>query len=125
MNASNSAAVTIAFGVALVLLALVFFGLTGSATALIPVGIAVPALICGAIAFKDNLRKHAVHAALVFALLGVLATLGMIPRIASGQAPTLAAIEIILMGVLSAIYIALGVMSFINARKAKADPPSA
>jgi hypothetical protein len=45
--------------------------------------------------------------------------LGMLPRIISGKAPTLAAIEIILMGVISAAFIAIGVKSFINARKAR------
>lgn len=119
MKPANTPKLTLGFGIALIVLALVFFGVTGSTTALIPVAIGLPIAICGLVAFKDNRRKHAVHAALVFALLGVLATLGMIPRIASGQAPTAAAIEIILMGIISAAYIALGVKSFIDARKAR------
>ncbi|MBX2851815.1 MAG: hypothetical protein KTR15_08735 [Phycisphaeraceae bacterium] len=115
----NISKLTLGTGVALTALALIFFGLTRSTTALIPVGIGLPILLCGLAALKDNLRKHAVHAALVFALLGVLATLGMIPRIVSGKAPTLAATEIILMGVISAAFVAVGVKSFINARKAR------
>lgn len=118
MNASNTPKITLGFGAALILLALAFFGVTGSTTALIPVGVGLPIALCGVIAFKDGARKHAVHVALVFALLGVLATLGMVPRIVSGEAPTAAAIEIVLMGVISAGFIAFGVRSFINARKA-------
>ncbi|MFK7790033.1 MAG: hypothetical protein AB8C95_11160 [Phycisphaeraceae bacterium] len=119
MNPANTAKVTLGFGIALILLAIVFFFLTGSTTALIPVGVGLPIALCGLIAFKDNLRKHGVHIALIFALLGVLATLGMIPRIITGKAPTLAAIEIILMGLISAAFIFMGVKSFRNARKAR------
>lgn len=120
MNASNTPKITLGFGIALIALALVFFGITGSTTALIPIGIGLPIALCGLIAFKDGARKHAVHVALVFALLGVLATLGMIPRIVSGEAPDAAAVEIVLMGLISAAFIAFGVRSFINARKARA-----
>ena len=90
MNASNTPKITLGFGIALIVLALAFFGITGSTTALIPVGIGLPIALCGLIAFK------------------------------AGQAPPAAAIEIVLMGVISAVFIALGVRSFINARKARA-----
>ncbi|MEO0474845.1 MAG: hypothetical protein AAF085_02580 [Planctomycetota bacterium] len=120
MNPSNTPKITVGFGVALILLALGFFAATGEKTALIPVGVGLPLAICGLIAFKDGARKHAVHAALVFALLGVLSTGGMAPRIISGKASTLAAIEIILMGVISGAFIAFGVKSFVAARKARA-----
>lgn len=120
MNPANTPKITLGFGVALIVLALAFFGITGSTTALIPVGIGLPIALCGLTAFKDGARKHAVHVALVFALLGVLATLGMIPRIVSGQAPAAAAVEIVLMGVISGAFVVMGVRSFINARKARA-----
>jgi len=120
MNASNSAKFTLGFGLALILLALGFFAASGEKTALIPVAVGLPIAIAGLVAFKDNLRKHAVHVALVFALLGVLATGGMIPRIAAGKASTLAAVEISAMGLISLAYLALGITSFINARKARA-----
>lgn len=120
MNPNNAAKLTLAYGLALIALAIIFVILTQQPTALIPVGIGLPAAILGFIAFKDNLRKHAVHFTLVFALLGLLAALGMIPRMVSGEAPLLAAIEISLMGLLSAAYLALAIKSFINARKAKA-----
>lgn len=119
MNPHNAAAVTLGFGIVLILLALGFYVPTGEKTALIPAGVGLPIAICGLLAFKDKLRMHAVHAALVFALLAVLATGGMIPRIISGKASTLAAVETIIMGVIAAIFIALGVMSFVKARKAR------
>ena len=120
MNPSNAAKITLGFGLALILLALGFFAASGEKTALIPVGVGLPIAIAGLIACKDNLRKHGVHVALVFALLGVLATGGMIPRIASGKASTLAAVEISAMGLICLAYLALGIVSFINARKARA-----
>ncbi|MEM6259736.1 MAG: hypothetical protein AAGI37_15780 [Planctomycetota bacterium] len=120
MNASNTPKITLGLGIALALLALVFFGLTGKMTAIIPAYFGVPIVLCGVMAFRDSLRKIAVHAALVIALLSILASLGTIPRMLSGQASALAITEIGLMVGMSATYIALGVRSFINARKERA-----
>ena len=120
MNATNAAAVTLGFGIVLILLAFGFYVPTGEKTALIPTAIGLPMAICGLLAFKDNLRKHAVHIALVFAALGTLAMLGMLPRVILGKASTLAAVETIIMGVLCIIFIVLGVQSFIKARKQRA-----
>lgn len=119
MNVKNAAAVTLGFGIVLILLAIGFYIPTGEKTALIPAGIGLPIAICGLLAFKDKLRMHAVHVSLVFALLGVLGTLGMLPRIISGAAKPAAAIETVTMGVLCVIFIALGVMSFVKARQAR------
>lgn len=120
MNTSNSPKVTLGFGIVLALLALGFFGFTGKMTAIIPAYFGVPIALCGLIAFKDNLRKIAVHAALVVALLSILASLGTIPRMLSGEASALAVTEIGLMVAISVSYIALGVRSFLNARKERA-----
>src|SRR5947209_20632878 len=50
-----------------------------SPTALIPAFFGAVLAICGLLAFKDNLRKHAMHAAAVVGLLGALG--GFMPLI--------------------------------------------
>ena len=122
MNARNAAAVTFAFGIALIVLAVGFYLGTGakSLTALIPAGIGLPIAICGGLAFKENLRKHAVHAALVFALLGVIGMLMRLPKLLSGDAKATVVAATLLMGGICIIFIVLGIKSFRNARRERA-----
>lgn len=64
---------------ALILLGIgVFLGSgTQSATAMIPAFVGLPIALAGLIALKPSLRMHAMHAAVLVALLGTLAGLGM------------------------------------------------
>ena len=57
--------ITIGLGILLILLGLGgYFGTDAkSFTALIPAFVGVPLLLLGCLALKDNLRKHAMHAA--------------------------------------------------------------
>ncbi len=94
-----------------------------SPTALIPAVIGLLIMICGALSFKDGLRKHVMHAA---AMLGVLGVLGgfapVIRQLATGKELNLTSLSALVgfgMSIVSAIFIFLCVRSFIAARKAR------
>lgn len=103
-----------------------------SATALIPAIIGALALVCGVLARKETMRKHAIHAALVIALLALLGTVGgviAVAKWAAGTAPAnpMAAVAKTVTALLSAGVIFLGVRSFRAARLAReaaGSPPS-
>jgi hypothetical protein len=116
---------TIGFGTALIVLGLLGYLLTGgaSATALIPALFGLVLAILGFIAFKDIARKHVMHGAAAFGLLGVVATLprllGNLGSALSGEAISISAtLSLLLMFVLCAVYVGLCVRSFIMARRA-------
>jgi ascorbate-specific PTS system EIIC-type component UlaA len=94
-----------------------------SPTALIPAIIGLLILICGAIALKDSLRKHAMHFA---AMLGVLGFLGgfapPIRQLATGKDLNLAApaaVAGLSMALVCACFVTMCVRSFIAARKSR------
>jgi uncharacterized membrane protein (UPF0136 family) len=68
---------TIALGVALIILGLAGYFLTGAAslTALIPVAFGLVIALSGLIARDERKRKHAMHAAVLVALLGFLGSI--------------------------------------------------
>ena len=105
---------TILTGLALILIGVGFFVGTGSEheTALIPVIPGLLILLAGAFAFKPNLRMHLIHGALVLALLTVIGVLVQ-------RAWTITAAEAAqLLSVLVCVaYIAVGVQSFLAARR--------
>jgi uncharacterized membrane protein HdeD (DUF308 family) len=120
--------VTVVFGVLFIALGVGGFVATGSEhkTALIPAAFGIAFVICGVLARKDAMRKHAMHAA---AMLGVLGTLGTIPgvinvfKMLSGEEikrPP-AAVAQTIMCALSIIFVVLCVRSFINARRNRAQ----
>lgn len=120
---------TIVFGLILIALALVgYFGAPEegrSPTALIPAGVGVPMLVCGALALKDRLRMHAMHVAVLLALLGALAAGGRglmkVGTLFSDEpdANRRATSFVLLMAGICLVYVALGVRSFVAARKAR------
>ena len=109
-------------GFLLILLGVAGYVATGavSITALIPAFFGALLLILAMVARNPNARKHAMHAALALALLGVL---GTAPRIFSainaGNISRPATLAQIAMAVVLLVYIALGVKSFIDARRAR------
>ncbi len=123
---------TTALGVALIVLGLAGYGLTGAAslTALIPAAFGVLFVLAGLLARDDRKRMHAMHAAVVIALLGFLGSfrglLG-IGKVLDGTAVRPAAIVAqTIMALLTLGYIVIAVRSFIQARKARraaASPP--
>jgi hypothetical protein len=119
------ASTTIALGAALIVLGLAGYGLTGAAslTALIPAAFGLLLVLAGAIARDDRWRMHAMHAAVLIALLGFLGSfrgvLGL-GKVFDGTAVRPAAIvSQTIMAVLTLIYIVIAVRSFIHARRAR------
>jgi uncharacterized membrane protein len=94
-----------------------------SPTALIPAFLGIALAICGLLAFKDGLRKHAMHAAAVLALLGGLgAPYPIIKRLAKGTEVRFsepAVISAALTTVICLVLVAMCINSFIQAKKAR------
>ena len=119
--------VTIVYGLLLIVIGVGFYAGTGQAsvTALIPAFFGVPLVVCGVLARREHLLKHAMHAA---AALGLLAFLGSLPGLVQffvfihggAVARPNAALEQAFMAVLSLVFVALCVRSFIEARRARA-----
>jgi uncharacterized membrane protein (UPF0136 family) len=110
------------FGLILIALGVASYTLTGrtSLTALIPAFFGALFLVCAMVARKETARKHAMHAAVALGLIGALASLARgIPAAISGDPTRPAVLAQLAMGVLLVIYVALGVQSFIAARKAR------
>jgi peptide/nickel transport system permease protein len=112
------------FGILLILLGVVGYIASGAAsiTALIPAFLGAPVLAAGVLALNEARRKHAMHAAAALALLGVLGTvraLTKLPALLSGGevARPAAVVAQLVMLVLSAVFLALCIRSFIEARK--------
>lgn len=110
------------FGLILIVLGVASYTMTGrtSLTAMIPAFFGVAFVICAMVARNESARKHAMHAAVAIGLIGALAALGRgIPAALAGDAGRPAVLSQLVMGVLLVIYVALGVQSFIAARKAR------
>ena len=119
------APITLLFALAYILLGLGGFILTGSThkTALIPCAFGVLFVLFGLLAFKEKLRKHVMHAAVLIALLAFLGTarsLPHLPELFNGTAEKPAAIITQSLNAgFSILYIILAVRSFIQARRAR------
>src|SRR5688572_17957518 len=111
------------FGIILILLGVASYVLTDrtSVTALIPAFFGAVLLVCALIArANEGARKHAMHAAVAVGLIGALASLARgVPAALAGDAARPAVMSQLVMGVLLLIYVAMGVQSFIAARKAR------
>jgi hypothetical protein len=114
---------TIALGGALIVLGLAGYFLTGGAslTALIPAAFGLVLALSGLLARDERRRKHAMHAAVVVALLGFLGSIRgllQIGDVLSGTAARPAAIVAqTIMAVLTLGYIVMAVRSFVAARR--------
>ena len=111
------------YGLILIVLGVASYVMTGrtSLTAMIPAFFGVVLVICALIArSSESARKHAMHAAVAVGLIGALAALGRgVPAALGGDAARPAVMSQLIMGVLLLVYVALGVQSFIAARKAR------
>ena len=120
---ASMASTTIALGVGLVILGLAGYFLSGAAslTALIPAVFGVALAVAGLIARDERKRKHAMHAAVVVALLGFLGSvrgLLQIDALFNGTAARPAAvISQSIMALLTLGYIVMAIRSFVNARR--------
>jgi hypothetical protein len=109
----------IGFGIALVILGAGAFAWTGAKTSLIPAYVGAVIGVCGAIALKGEYRKHAMHIAAAVGLLGFLAAAGrLVPALVKGTLPAAPALlSLSLMLLLTGVFVALCVRSFIVARR--------
>ena len=115
------ASTTIGIAAALIAIGVVGYVVTDrqSATALIPAFLGVLLLALGWVARNDRYRKHAMHGVAVFALLGLLGTIGGLVRLLGGTT-TPAAISQGLTAILTGTLLALCVKSFLDARSRRA-----
>jgi hypothetical protein len=118
-------AVTRGIGAALIVVGVGAWLLAGgygaSPTALLPTLLGLIILALGLLAGREPLHRHVIHTALIVALLGLV---GTIPRALPaftqrGQNPGLAAWASLATALLCLIYLALGIRSFIAARRAR------
>lgn len=124
MNTSTPmTTITLAVGAVLTVLGIAGYALTGAAslTALIPSLVGLLILLCGFLARQEKLRRHAIHGALAVALLGALGSLMNVVKIGqvfagTAQRPTAIVVSTIMFVVLVG-YVALGVRSFVAARR--------
>jgi hypothetical protein len=101
-----------------------------SVTSLIPAFVGVLLLIIGLVARRgENVRRHAMHVAMVVALLGALGSLMNVAQIGSlidGSAERPAAIVVsLIMFVALVVYLVFGIRSFVQARKARTGSTAA
>jgi uncharacterized membrane protein HdeD (DUF308 family) len=118
-------ATTIALGAALIVLGLGGYVLTGavSLTALIPAAFGLLLVLAGVLARNDRWRMHAMHAAVLVALVGFLGSfrglLGLAKVFDGTAARPAAIVSQTIMALLTLAYIVVAVRSFIAARKAR------
>ena len=114
--------ITRTLGLVLILLGLIGYFGTGrtSVTALIPAFFGAVFVILALVARSEAARKHAMHAAVALALVGLVGALvRVVPAVASGELTRPAVLAQVVMSALLAGYIALGVKSFKEARRAR------
>lgn len=110
------------FGLLLIVLGIASYTMTGrtSITALIPAFFGAAFVVCALVARKEAARKHAMHAAVALGLIGAIASLvRAVPAVIGGDLSRPAVMAQLAMAALLAVYVALGVQSFIAARKAR------
>ena len=123
----NMPKIALWYALILILMGLVgYFGMgRESITALIPTFVGIPVLVAALLARNDSIRKHAMHAAVLLAVLAFAGTVMGIPKaitmltggdVARPKAVTVQAI----MALLSLVFVALAVKSFIDARRSPA-----
>lgn len=120
--------ISMANGAGLIMLSVIGYLLKDPAnsgkTALIPAAFGVLFLGCGVLALQESLRKHAMHAASAVALLGTIG--GLVPIVMSllngtfGARPLALALQIGML-VMCGEMLALCVMSFVQARRQRAQ----
>jgi hypothetical protein len=101
---------------------IIVYAATGAAslTALIPAAVGMLLLAAGLVARNEKARRHAIHAALAVALLGVVGSLMQVVRLGEVFAGTaerpVAVLLSTVMFVLLVVYLAVGIGSFVRAR---------
>ena len=116
-------ATTRLFGLILIVLGVASYVLTGrtSVTAMIPAFFGAVLVLCALVARNEGARKHAMHAAVAVGLVGLLGALARgVPAAMNGDATRPAVLAQLVMAALLLVYVAMGVRSFVEARRARA-----
>lgn len=114
---------TLLVGTLLVVLGIVGYVTSDAAslTALIPAGVGVLLVLAAVLGRRPQLRPHAVHAAMLIALLGLLGSLMNVAQVGALLAGTAerpsAVVVSLIMAVVLIGYLAVGVRSFVAARR--------
>jgi hypothetical protein len=113
----NMPKIAVAVGSLLILQGVGFYVGTASksVTALIPAFVGLPILVLGTLAFKESVRKHAMHAAAALGILGLLAAVGRIAMAGLRLSP--AGVSLVIMVLLTGGFVLLCVKSFVDARR--------
>ena len=109
-------------GFILIAIGVIGYVATGAAslTALIPAMVGAVLLVLALVARSDEARKHAMHAAVAVALISALGTLPrLLPALSAGEFQRPAVIAQAAMVLVLLFYVAMGVNSFIQARRAR------
>jgi hypothetical protein len=117
------AATTRLVGLLLAVIGIVSYVGTGrtSVTALIPAFFGVVFLALAYVARSEAARKHAMHVAMVVALVGIVATATrLLPALTAGQIGRPAVLAQLAMTLLLAWFLGKGIKSFRDARRARA-----
>ena len=113
-------------GIVLIVVGVVAFVASGadSPTALIPAALGLVLVVLGLVANREAARRHAMHAAMLVALLGIAGTamnLGDLPALFSGDAERpLAVVASVVTALVLLVYLVVGIRSFIAARQSSA-----
>jgi uncharacterized membrane protein len=113
------AKVTNVVGFILIVVGLVSYFATdrASTTALLPAALGVVFLVLGLVAGRsEGSRRHAMHAAMLVALLGVAGSFTRIGGLYDGEP---AAVASAITGIVCLVFLVLGIRSFMEARKAR------
>ena len=115
------ASTTIVFGLLLTVLGLAGYVLSGtsSVTALIPAFLGVILMVLGLVARAEHLRKHAMHAAAMVAVIGFVGALFSLLRTPLALRPAMAVFSQAATVLLTGVFVGLCVRSFIEARRAR------
>lgn len=119
-------AITRLVGFILIAVGIVAFVASGadSPTALIPAALGAVLALLGFLASRENARRHAMHAAMLVALLGIAGTamnLADLPQLFNGEADRpLAIIASAVTAVVLLVYLVIGIRSFLAARRSSA-----
>lgn len=108
--------ITVIFAGFLILLGLGAYAASGTPTAAIPSYFGIAFMITGLVSLKESLLKHGMHAAMGLALLTVIAMGPMVFKGPNPERPLAFPIQLT-MFLSTIVYLALGVNSFIQARK--------
>ncbi len=109
---------TIVIGLLLTLIGGSLYASTSAITSLIPAFAGLPILICGLASLRPKWHHHAMHIAMVLALLTTVLPLVRLPQTISGHGlNSIAAMGMIVMMLLGGILLVMGINSFITARR--------